>query len=105
MPIFLLTVKDPYHEDWKGYRPGFGEISKVVVRADSRKDAQDKAIEAAPWDSPTEGADLGKRIMREQPDLHPLQNSSITDCEPLDFDGPDMVIAWEALHNLPEPEA
>ena len=104
MPIFLLTVKDPYHEDWKGYRPGFGEVSKVVVRADSRKEAQKTAKKAINWELLMEGVGRNRR-MKAQPDPHPLQHPDITECKELDPNGPDSVIALETIPDWPVPKA
>ena len=104
MPIFLLTVKDPYHEDWKGYRPGFGEVSKVVVRADSRKEAQKTAKKAINWELLMEGVGRNRR-MKAQPDPHPLQHPDITECKELDPNGPDSVIALETIPDWHVPKA
>ena len=96
MAIFVLTIAFRDHDDWRGYR-GAAPLDKIIVRADSRLAARDKAIEAAPWDSPTEGQELGKQIVMEQPDLHPLQNPGITDCEKLDTSGPGLLVAIQRI--------
>ena len=98
MAIFVLTIAYRDHHDWRGYR-GAASLDKIIVRADSKQAAYDKAIEAAPWDSPTEGQELGKQIVMEQPDLHPLQNPGLTDCVELNPEGDELVVAIQRVED------